>query len=109
MSRIRSVSKLELQAKDFLLSLDWKRLRHQPKGIYGNPDFANKAKKIAVFIHGCFFHGCKEHFKLPKSNSAFWKKKIQRNWDRHFFVEQRLKEEGWKVMVFWEHEIRRRQ
>ncbi len=105
MSSIKSVSKLELEArKKFFKGM---RLRHQPKGIHGRPDFVNKAHKLAVFVHGCFWHGCDVcRYKTPKTNTEFWKKKIDRNIDRHIEVKDVLMAQGWTIFVVWEHEVR---
>lgn len=105
MAAIGSVSAIELMARAMLRGL---RLRHQPKGIYGNPDFANKKAKIAVFVHGCFFHQpCPNRCsRVPKTNSSFWKKKFKRNIERHTEVAVRLRQEGWEVIVVWECEIK---
>ncbi|MDP1711544.1 MAG: very short patch repair endonuclease [Candidatus Nanopelagicaceae bacterium] len=60
--------------------------------------------KIAVFVNGCFWHGCPEHYKAPKTNIDFWEQKIGRNVQRDSETFKRLKSEGWSVMVVWEHE-----
>jgi DNA mismatch endonuclease (patch repair protein) len=78
---------------------------YQPKGVYGNPDFASKKHKIAVFIDGCFWHGCPRHYKKPKSNHDYWKTKITRNKKRDMNVSKELKSMGWKVIRIWEHVI----
>lgn len=102
MSKIRPVSKIERVPK----RLKVLRLRHQPQGIYGNPDFANKTKKIALFIDGCFWHGCQFHFKCPKSNPQFWADKIAKNMLRDQKVTDHLVKDGWAVIRIWEHELR---
>ena len=78
---------------------------YQPKGVYGRPDFVNRKKKVAVFIDGCFWHGCKLHYNEPKSNITFWKSKLKRNLERDRKVNSELKEEGFKVIRIWEHDI----
>jgi DNA mismatch endonuclease, patch repair protein len=67
-------------------------------------DIAFPAKKLAIFIDGCFWHGCPIHSHQPKSNQAYWLPKLKKNIQRDNDVTQRLKAEGWKVMRFWEHE-----
>ena len=101
MSKIRSISKIE-RIPDRYHGL---RLRSHPKGIYGSPDFANKTQKIALFVDGCFWHGCPEHYKRPKSNVPYWKNKIVTNQARDRRVDERLKLEGWTVIRVWEHEL----
>lgn len=60
--------------------------------------------KIAVFVDGCFWHGCPEHASWPKSNAGFWRDKIETNRLRDTDTDQRLKALGWKVVRIWEHE-----
>ncbi len=60
--------------------------------------------KVAVFIDGCFWHGCPEHGTMPRTNSAFWSAKIARNRSRDADTNARLQEAGWLVLRFWEHE-----
>jgi DNA mismatch endonuclease, patch repair protein len=76
-------------------------------GIAGKPDLAFVKRKIAVFIDGCFWHRCPVDFKEPQTRKAFWIGKVERNVARDREVGQRLSEEGWTVMRFWEHDIRR--
>lgn len=61
-------------------------------------------QRIAVFIDGCFWHGCPEHYQVPKSNRAYWSPKIEQNHTRDVETNTLLKGEGWTVMRFWEHE-----
>jgi DNA mismatch endonuclease (patch repair protein) len=61
---------------------------------------------LAVFIDGCFWHGCPSHYGEPKSNAEFWRAKIATNCDRDRLVDQKLNELGWHVARFWEHELR---
>ena len=80
---------------------------YQPKGIKGRPDYANRKDKIVVFIDGCFWHKCRYHYVEPKSNLEYWKGKVERNVERDRAVNKRLKEQGWKVVRIWEHEIKK--
>ena len=66
-------------------------------------DLVWRTRKLAVFIDGCFWHGCPEHFVLPKSNSEWWNDKIQRNRTRDTATTQALIAEGWSVIRVWEH------
>lgn len=74
--------------------------------IFGKPDFVFAASKLAVFIDGCFWHGCPLHGTLPKSNRAFWQEKLSRNQMRDKLVNRRLKALGWKTLRIWQHELR---
>lgn len=107
MSRIRSVSEMERLARPLAEMKAGCRLRHQPRGVFGRPDYANKRRRIAVFVHGCFWHSCPLHGSIPKSNRAFWRAKFRKNASRHEEVRRWLKKRGWKVVVLWEHETRR--
>lgn len=60
--------------------------------------------KIAVFIDGCYWHGCPEHGQRPKTNAAFWAQKIDGNMLRDRETDKLLAEAGWLVLRFWEHE-----
>ena len=73
----------------------------------GNPDFINYSKKIAVFIDGCFWHKCPNHFIEPKSNKDYWVPKLERNVIRAKEIELAYKNSGWKVLRIWEHELKR--
>lgn len=63
-------------------------------------------QRIAVLIDGCFWHGCPEHWVLPKTNIEYWQEKIDRNTARDRDTDARLAERGWTVLRFWEHEVR---
>lgn len=60
--------------------------------------------KVAVFLDGCFWHGCPEHHRPAKRNAEFWKAKIEGNISRDVNTDTRLREEGWRVVRVWEHE-----
>lgn len=67
-------------------------------------DVSWPALRIAVFIDGCFWHGCPAHGSYPKANSQFWADKIQRNRQRDLETTGYLTNRGWLVLRFWEHE-----
>lgn len=84
------------------------RYRKNCKDIIGKPDIAIKKYKIAIFVHGCFWHGhenCKL-YRLPESNREFWKTKIEANIFRDCNNIGLLKESGWNVYVLWECQIK---
>ncbi len=103
MGRFRSVSKLELAAKDAAETVAGCRLRHSRSGR--GADWVNNSRKVAVFINGCFWHGCPEHFKPPKRNTEFWMAKIARNMERDLAMVERLRNFGFTAYVLWEHEL----
>lgn len=74
----------------------------------GRPDFIFTKQKLAIFVDGCFWHGCKKHCIMPKSNQKYWEPKIARNKLRDKAVSRHYKTKGWRVLRIWEHEIKRR-
>ena len=76
-----------------------------PRGLIGNPDFFFPEKKVAVFVDGCFWHGCARCGHIPKKNNAYWSTKILRNQQRDIEKARKLKEEGIRVLRFWEHQV----
>ena len=82
----------------------WRRQRPLP----GRPDFVFPAERLAVFVDGCFWHGCPRHGTMPKENRRFWRAKIKRNRERDREVRAELRRLGWKVLRVWEHELTRR-
>ena len=79
---------------------------YQPKGIVGKPDFAHRGAMVAIFLDGCFFHGCPEHYREPEANATFWSAKVARNRERDIEVTARLESEGWRVIRAWEHDLK---
>jgi DNA mismatch endonuclease (patch repair protein) len=77
-----------------------------PNGFLGSPDFLFKRKRVAVFVDGCFWHGCARCGHLPKSNRAFWRAKILKNQARARKIDIGLRKEGYRVTRFWEHAIK---
>jgi DNA mismatch endonuclease, patch repair protein len=70
--------------------------KHWP--ILGKPDFAWPGRKVAVFVDGCFWHGCPKCESMPTSNVEFWKTKIENNRQRDQRVTRALRRDGWKVV-----------
>ncbi|MCX4726369.1 very short patch repair endonuclease [Streptomyces sp. NBC_00963] len=67
-------------------------------------DIAFTRAKVAVFLDGCFWHGCPEHATQPKANAEWWRQKLQRNMDRDTETTEHMARAGWTVLRFWEHE-----
>ena len=67
-------------------------------------DIAFPGRMIAIFVDGCFWHGCPEHATWPKQNSDFWRQKIETNRARDADTNERLRNIGWTVLRVWEHE-----
>jgi DNA mismatch endonuclease (patch repair protein) len=72
----------------------------------GTPDIVLGKLKVAIFVDGCFWHGCPKHGTVPKTNTAFWTAKIQRNRQRDKRANLALRKLGWKILRVWEHELR---
>ncbi|MBK5994178.1 very short patch repair endonuclease [Streptomyces microflavus] len=67
-------------------------------------DLVFRPAKVAVFIDGCYWHGCPEHYVSPRTNPGYWSDKVARNMARDRDTDRRLQEAGWLVMRFWEHQ-----
>uniref|UniRef100_A0AAU2V8I3 Very short patch repair endonuclease n=1 Tax=Streptomyces sp. NBC_00003 TaxID=2903608 RepID=A0AAU2V8I3_9ACTN len=67
-------------------------------------DMVFRPAKVAVFIDGCYWHGCPEHYVPPKTNSGYWSEKVARNVGRDRDTDEQLSAAGWTVLRFWEHE-----
>jgi DNA mismatch endonuclease (patch repair protein) len=76
--------------------------------IFGKPDFVFRAQRVAVFVDGCFWHGCPQHANLPANNRTFWKKKLDGNCRRDRRVNRELRSRGWRVLRIWEHDLNHR-
>ena len=74
------------------------------KGLRREADLVFPRARVAVFVDGCFWHGCPEHATWPRNNAAFWREKIETNVARDRDTDARLAAEGWTVIRVWEHE-----
>ncbi len=75
--------------------------------VPGKPDFVFDRIGLAVFVDGCFWHGCQRCRNIPAANRMFWTRKITTNKNRDRQVTRLLKGLGWRVIRLWEHELRR--
>lgn len=75
--------------------------------ITGKPDIVFTKQKVAIFIDGCYWHKCPRCFREPKTNRDFWMEKINGNVVRDKRVSAELTDNGWKVLRFWEHEVKK--
>ena len=82
--------------KDYRLDL--------PDGVRVRPDIVFTARKVAVFVDGCFWHVCPEHGREPASNEWYWTPKLRRNIERDRAADVALRAAGWRVVRLWEHE-----
>lgn len=105
MSRIRSNgSKIEI----FFRKQLWKNgLRYSTNSnkYFGKPDVVLLKYRTVIFIDSCFWHGCKQHCRVPAIRKNYWTKKISKNKKRDKEVSKYYKKQGWKIFRIWEHEI----
>lgn len=99
-------TKPEIKVRKYLFSKGF-RYRKNVKDLPGKPDIVLPKYKAVIFVHGCFWHGhdCPAG-KLPKTNYEFWSKKIGENKNRDQRNYEKLKEDGWDVIVIWQCEIK---
>lgn len=104
----RRDTKPELVVRRTLRQLGFPGYRCDWKKAPGHPDIAFPGRKIAIFVHGCFWHsheGCKYASK-PSTNTDYWNAKFARNKARDERVRSELEAAGWKVIVIWECELK---
>ena len=82
----------------------WRRNQN----VFGKPDFVFPKARLALFVDGCFWHGCPKHGNTPANNRAFWKKKMAANKARDRRVNRILRRDGWRVVRIWEHDLAKR-
>ena len=81
------------------------RYRIHDRTVPGTPDISNKRRKFAVFVDGCFWHGCPVCYREPKTNKGYWRDKVRRNRKRREAVRTGLEAQGFRVVEIWEHEV----
>ena len=96
----------ELQLRWALVRAGLSGWQLHPRGLVGNPDFFFPNSKVAVFVDGCFWHGCSKCGHIPRKNNAFWETKIRRNQERDADKTRQLISGGIRVLRFWEHELK---
>jgi DNA mismatch endonuclease (patch repair protein) len=102
----RRVSALEHRLRSALWAAGARGYRVQSK-LPGRPDIIFPRERIAILVHGCFWHRCPTcQLPEPKANAEFWVAKLAENGKRDALAEETLHEQGWKVVVVWEHEFR---
>ena len=108
MSRIRAKNtKPELAVRKALWAAGIRGYRLHPKSVPGKPDITFIGRKLAIFVHGCYWHSCPHcQPRQPKSNAAWWKEKLGKNVERDRSKEQELISAGWRVITIWECQIK---
>ncbi len=107
MSAIRSGGNLGTELKLIMIFKQygvtgWRRNVQLP----GKPDFVFPRERLAIFVDGCFWHGCPLHGRNPDSNREYWLPKLARNRARDLAVVRELRRRGWRVIRLWEHVLR---
>jgi DNA mismatch endonuclease (patch repair protein) len=105
MSRIRGTDTApELRLRKALWAAGL-RYRLGVRTSVGRPDIVMARHRIAIFIDGCFWHGCPDHYVRPRSSDRFWSKKLLTNFERDHRQTAELERSGWHVIRIWEHEV----
>lgn len=106
MSRVRATQTgPEIAFRKALWAAGVRGWRKNFAAIQGKPDVVFLKKRIAVFVDGCFWHGCPACYRQPNSNKDYWKNKITRNVARDRFIDNILREQGWILVRVWEHAV----
>lgn len=97
----------ELRVRKILTRMGLRYRLHR-RDLPGSPDVVMPGRRVALFVHGCFWHGhdCPRGARRPKQNAAYWTAKTARNVERDGDVEAKLVALGWRPLVVWECELR---
>ncbi|GAA2810025.1 very short patch repair endonuclease [Crossiella cryophila] len=95
---------LALRRALYAAGLRYRVHRRPVRGVRREADIVFVSARVAVFVDGCFWHGCPEHATWPKRNAEFWRTKIEGNRSRDLDTDTRLAEAGWLAVRVWEHE-----
>lgn len=109
----RSETMRRVRGKDTSCELALRRELHRRGLRYrlnarlpGKPDLVFVSARVAVFVDGCFWHGCPQHCRVPATNREYWRRKIARNAERDKAASKALRAEGWRVIRVWEHRVK---
>ncbi|MBE7476010.1 MAG: very short patch repair endonuclease [Ignavibacteriales bacterium UTCHB2] len=107
MQNIRSTNtQIEIAVRS-LLHKKGHRFRKNAKNLYGKPDIVFPKNKAVVFLDSCFWHSCPYHSNIPYTNQVYWIPKLNRNKQRDKEVNRYLRKNGWTVLRFWEHQVKK--
>lgn len=97
----------ELKVRRALTALG-ARYRLNRKDLPGSPDIVMSGRRLAIFVHGCFWHGhdCARGSRVPKANREYWTAKVARNVARDQKASEALGEKGWRVETIWECDLK---
>ena len=107
MSRIKGAdTKPEVLLRKALFKMALRGYRKNYKDLPGKPDIVYTRQRVAIFINGCYWHGCEVcGWKPPKHNTGYWVAKINKNRQRDIIKKENLEDIGYTVLIVWEHEI----
>lgn len=107
MSRIRSIGNLSTEKvmRSALVRSGIRGWRLHDRKLPGVPDFVFENYRFAIFIDGCFWHGCPKCYRRPHSNNLYWDIKIKKNAQRDRQVNSELRRLGWSIIRIWEHNL----
>lgn len=110
----RSRNMSRIRAKDTTVELSLRRALHarglrfrKTANLPGRPDIVFLGKRVAIFVDGCFWHCCPDHYQKPLNNADYWTSKVQRNATRDAGADAALHALGWTVLRIWEHDVER--
>src|SRR5260221_13814222 len=98
----------ELRLRALLVRNRVKGWRVRVSSVIGTPDFFFDRERVAIFVDGCFWHGCPDCGHIPKTNRSYWRKKLARNKKRDSQIRKTLRHSGIRVVRVWECELRGR-
>ena len=98
----------ELKVQQILKEMEHDNFQLHPEDIAGKPDIIWTDRNLALFIHGCFWHGhdCPRGARIPKTHRDYWKAKIERNFNRDQSNQAILIQTGWRILIIWECELK---
>jgi DNA mismatch endonuclease (patch repair protein) len=106
-----SATQPELVVRALVKRAGYGGYRFNLSSVLGSPDICWKGRKIAIFVHGCFWHGhdCRHGRRAPSSNTKYWKIKLARNIERDKQSQRALLQQGWHILVIWECQLSQEQ
>lgn len=105
--RSRGNRSTEWRLRPYLIQAGFKGWKVQSCDLPGKPDFVFPIERVAIFVDGCFWHGCPRCLRMPRTNKKYWKDKIARNIERDKINLKKLRALNWKVIRFWEHQLKK--
>jgi DNA mismatch endonuclease, patch repair protein len=109
MSAVRSKGNrsTEWRLRPYLVQAGLRGWKVQANDLPGKPDFIFLKERLAIFVDGCFWHGCPICYRMPHSNKRYWQNKIKNNKTRDKKNIKKLHELNWKVIRLWEHQLKK--